>query len=89
VLHDAVVSDGTVIPAGTVISFAPKPLHKNPQSYADPNVFDPFRFSKLRQNQNQLQGSASDSHVKYSFTALSNDYIVFGIGKHACPGRFL
>ncbi|KAJ7267265.1 hypothetical protein C8J57DRAFT_1510369 [Mycena rebaudengoi] len=26
--------------------------------------------------------------VQQSFTDLSNDYIVFGLGKHACPGRF-
>ncbi|THU95306.1 cytochrome P450 [Dendrothele bispora CBS 962.96] len=88
VLHDTLLSDGTtLIPAGSVVSLAPKPLHKNPKSYADPEVFDPFRFSKLRTRNQQPQEEGS-SGMKNSFTALSNDYIVFGIGKHACPGRF-
>lgn len=79
------IADGTVIPQGSVVAFAPKPLHHNPQAYEDPEVFDPFRFSKLRRK----DGANGLNDVKQSFTALSNDYIVFGIGKHACPGRFL
>ncbi|KIJ52716.1 hypothetical protein M422DRAFT_156013 [Sphaerobolus stellatus SS14] len=83
-LRDATLADGTVIPEGSVVALAPKPLHLNPEVYSQPEVFDPFRFSKLRQNgKDTLQSDA-----KHSFTTLTNNYIVFGTGKHACPGRF-
>ncbi|KAJ7457038.1 cytochrome P450 [Mycena latifolia] len=50
--------------------------------YRDPHTFDPFRFAKLR------TGDNASRDVQQSFTHLSNDYIVFGLGKHGCPGRF-
>ncbi|KAJ7271125.1 cytochrome P450 [Mycena rebaudengoi] len=81
-LRDAVIADGTVLPKGSVVAFAPRPLHHNPDVYPDPLTFDPFRFSKLRTGDNAVRD------VQQSFTNLSNDYIVFGLGKHGCPGRF-
>ncbi|KAJ7092474.1 cytochrome P450 [Mycena belliarum] len=81
-LSEAAITDGTVLPAGSVVGFAPKPLHHNAQMYPDPYTFDPFRFAKLRTGEN----AARD--ITQSFTHLSNDYIVFGLGKHGCPGRF-
>ncbi|KAJ7042979.1 cytochrome P450 [Mycena alexandri] len=81
-LREAVIADGTVLPEGSVVAFAPKPLHHNPQVYHDPHTFDPFRFSKLRTGDNAVRD------IQQSFTNLSNDYIVFGLGKHGCPGRF-
>ncbi|KAJ7092456.1 cytochrome P450 [Mycena belliarum] len=81
-LREAVITNGTVLPEGSVVAFAPKPLHHNAQTYPDPYTFDPFRFSKLRTGENATRD------VQQSFTHLSNDYIVFGLGKHGCPGRF-
>ncbi|KAF7328279.1 Ent-kaurene oxidase [Mycena venus] len=81
-LREAVVAEGVVLPPGSVVSLAPKPLHFNPQVYPEPLTFDPFRFSKLR------TGEPGASDVRQAFTSLSNDYIVFGVGTHACPGRF-
>ncbi|KAF7297356.1 hypothetical protein MIND_00969100 [Mycena indigotica] len=81
-LKEAVISDGTVLPPGSVVALAPKPMHNNPKTYSDPETFDPFRFTKLR------TGAGTAADIQQSFTTLSNDYIVFGIGKHGCPGRF-
>ncbi|KAJ7026339.1 cytochrome P450 [Mycena alexandri] len=78
-LKEAVIADGIVLPPGSVVSLAPKPLHFNPEVYPDPMTFDPFRFSRLRTGEND---------ARQAFTQLSNDYIVFGVGTHACPGRF-
>ncbi|KAJ7815803.1 cytochrome P450 [Mycena olivaceomarginata] len=83
-LREAVIADGTVLPAGSVVAFAPKPLHHNPDVYHDPYKFDPFRFAKLRKG--DKDNAAHD--IQQSFTHLSNEYIVFGLGKHGCPGRF-
>ncbi|KAJ7472841.1 cytochrome P450 [Mycena latifolia] len=82
-LREAVVADGIVIPEGSVVALAPQPLHFNPQVYPDPHTFDAFRFSKLRTGDNFMP------EAQQSFTNLSNDYIVFGVGRHSCPGRFL
>ncbi|KAJ6585923.1 cytochrome P450 [Mycena capillaripes] len=81
-LREAVVAEGGVLPPGSVVSLAPKPLHFNAQVYPEPHIFDPFRFAKLR------MGEPGASDVRQAFTGLSNDYIVFGVGTHACPGRF-
>ncbi|KAJ7454983.1 cytochrome P450 [Mycena galericulata] len=81
-LREAVIADGTVLPQGSVVAFAPKPLHHNAQVYPDPYTFDPFRFAKQRKGDNVAHD------IQQSFTNLSNDYIVFGLGKHGCPGRF-
>ncbi|KAJ7737958.1 cytochrome P450 [Mycena metata] len=80
-LREAVIADGIILAPGSVVSLAPKPLHYNPEVYPDPLTFDPFRFSRLR------TGEASND-ARQAFTQLSNDYIVFGVGTHACPGRF-
>ncbi|KAJ7832212.1 cytochrome P450, partial [Mycena olivaceomarginata] len=84
-LREAVIADGTVLPAGSVVAFAPKPLHHNPDVYHDPHKFDPFRFAKLRKGDKDT--AAHD--IQQAFTHLGNEYIVFGLGKHGCPGRFL
>ncbi|KAJ7836200.1 cytochrome P450 [Mycena leptocephala] len=81
-LRETVIADGVVLPPGSVVALAPKPLHFNPQVYPDPLTFDPFRFAKLR------TGGPNASDVRQAFTTLSYDYIVFGVGTHACPGRF-
>ncbi|KAI6042742.1 cytochrome P450 [Pisolithus marmoratus] len=49
--------------------------------YEDPGAFDPFRFSQLR-----YDGS---ENTKHKMVAETQNYLSFGYGKHACPGRFL
>lgn len=71
-LSDAVIADGSVIPKGTVVAIAPKATHYNPEIYDQPEIFDPFRFSKLR--------GTGGIDGKHAFTALSNDYLLFGVG---------
>lgn len=73
-LKEAAISDGTVVPEGSVVTIAPKATHYNPEIYDNPEAFDPFRFSKLREANGGVEGS------KYAFTALSNDYLLFGVG---------
>ena len=72
ILKDALISDGSVIPQGSVVAIAPKATHYNAEIYDQPEVFDPFRFSKMRQS-GGIEG-------KQAFTALSNEYLLFGVG---------
>ncbi|GJJ07762.1 hypothetical protein Clacol_001967 [Clathrus columnatus] len=79
-LKDFTFSDGTVIPKGSVVSAAVHPAHYNEENYPDSEKFDGFRYAKIRaqdgyNNTNQLVNT-------------SLDYLSFGHGKHACPGRF-
>ncbi|KAF2492514.1 cytochrome protein [Lophium mytilinum] len=73
------LSDGTVIPKGATLG-VPTLRSVDPSVFPDPFKFDGHRFLNLSQE----PGGAT----KYQFVSTSNDSIVFGHGKHACPGRF-
>ncbi|KAH9942848.1 cytochrome P450 [Amylocystis lapponica] len=79
VLQDITLSNGICIPAGTFVAADAIGAHHSGEKYADPREFDPFRFSSLRDG-------SEGSRVQY--VNASVDYIPFGIGAHACPGRF-
>ena len=55
-----------------------------PKLYDDPEQYRPFRFSDMRSG--EREDLAKDA--KLSATSLSSEYHPFGLGKHACPGRF-
>jgi cytochrome P450 len=76
----AVMMDGTVVPPGYGVVIPLKLIHFDENVYPEPYKFDCFRFSNLRKSE--------DSDVKYGFTTVEKDFVPFGLGKHACPGRF-
>ncbi|KAG0639257.1 cytochrome P450, partial [Tuber brumale] len=73
-------SDGTYVPKGVWVCGSPHIVHNLSALYANPEVFDGFRFYRMR----QLEGRAH--HYQMSSPAL--DYLPFGTGKNSCPGRF-
>ncbi|KAI0800573.1 cytochrome P450 [Fomes fomentarius] len=79
-LKDVTLNDGTFLPAGTLIVAASYPTHFDDENYASAAEFDPFRFSRMRE--------AEGEGAKHQFVNTSVEYIPFGHGKHACPGRF-
>ncbi|KAF9235152.1 cytochrome P450 [Melanogaster broomeanus] len=79
-MKDFTFSDGTVIPKGTFLAFATQPTHLDSEHYANPDVFDPFRFSNTR---DEDRGG-----LKRQFISTDPEYLAFGHGRHACPGRF-
>ncbi|KAI0778805.1 cytochrome P450 [Trametes elegans] len=80
-LKDVTLHDGTRIPRGAIVMAAADATHHDETLYANADVFDPFRFSRLR-------ASAEGEGTKHQFVNTSLEYIAFGHGKHACPGRF-
>ncbi|KAF8330122.1 cytochrome P450 [Amanita rubescens] len=76
---DFTFSDGTTIPAGNFIGVPTSCIHTDPDNYADAERFDGFRFEKMREK----EGDSS----KHSLVSLDLDYLLFGHGRHACPGR--
>lgn len=80
VVKDFTFSNGTVIPAGNTIVVAGYAMHHDEENYPNPEQFDGCRFSRMRE--------AEEEKVKYQTVALGLDYVTFGNGRHACPGRF-
>ncbi|WQF84272.1 Putative cytochrome P450 [Colletotrichum destructivum] len=75
------LSSGFTIPAHTTIGVPTQAINMDKLLYPNPETFDPFRFSKLRKEQPEMDGRAQ--YVSSSSSSLS-----FGYGRHACPGRF-
>ncbi|KAJ7081018.1 cytochrome P450 [Mycena epipterygia] len=76
-------SDGTVVPHGAFLEVAAMDAHHDPALYDAPDMFDGFRFSRLRDE-------SQDQHrlFRHHMVTTGTDYLPFGHGKHACPGRF-
>ncbi|KAJ7049335.1 cytochrome P450, partial [Mycena amicta] len=80
-------SDGTHLPKGTFLAAATHATHHDGENYADPDVFDGFRFAKMRVDGDGEDASAQGS-IKLQMVAPDVKYLSFGLGRHACPGRF-
>ncbi|PBK86469.1 cytochrome P450 [Armillaria gallica] len=78
---DFVFSDGTVVPAGVHIVVASLSTHTDEDNYEDPLEFKPWRFFE--------KGTQEGEGIhQYDMAALSLDFVFFGNGRPACPGRF-
>ncbi|KAH9914911.1 cytochrome P450 [Epithele typhae] len=81
VLKDVTLPDGTFLPAGTLVHAALYPTHRESSVYgATADEFDPWRFARMRE--------AAGEGTKHQYVNTSTDYLPFGHGRHACPGRF-
>ncbi|KAL4243261.1 cytochrome P450 family protein [Abortiporus biennis] len=75
-MQDCSFSDGTFIPRGTFVVANATDTQLDEENYANPEEFNPDRFMKAN-NEGALP-----------MTTTGVDYLPFGVGKHACPGRF-
>lgn len=85
VMVNGLVTDtGIKLPKGSMISFLGQPAQMDADKYENPQKYDPFRFSRMRD-------AASDTAKTnaLSFVSTGPNYLPFGHGKQACPGRFL
>lgn len=73
--------DGLTVPAGLSVNFAAL-QHSLDEDIHGPNAaaFDPKRWIQRRQGFDTS---------KYQFASTSDDWLNWGGGPHACPGRFL
>ncbi|EGN99661.1 hypothetical protein SERLA73DRAFT_159877 [Serpula lacrymans var. lacrymans S7.3] len=78
-VKDFTFSDGTLVPAGSMVSVASFPTHRDNETYENADVFDPFRFA----NEKQVKEQACQQMV-----STNPEFLTFGHGKNACPGRF-
>ncbi|KAI1345677.1 putative cytochrome P450 [Xylaria sp. FL0043] len=78
---------GVHLPKGTKVSVPAYCIMRDEAIYAESEDFNPFRFS----DQRRAKGVDKSDHVRLARNALpttSPNFLVFGHGKHACPGRF-
>jgi cytochrome P450 len=81
-MKDFTFSDGTLIPKGTFVAVPSYAMHHDENIYADPHEFQGARFEKMR---GQLSPGEAARHQMIS---TNPEYLLFGYGRHACPGRF-
>ncbi|KAI0814828.1 cytochrome P450 [Irpex lacteus] len=83
IMKDYKFSDGTYVPAGTLVVAPVASTHRDAENYENSDIFDPLRFVNLRE-----EDASGNGGVKYQYVATSTEYLGFGHGRHACPGRF-
>ncbi|EKM61752.1 uncharacterized protein PHACADRAFT_248575 [Phanerochaete carnosa HHB-10118-sp] len=76
ILQPVTLSDGTFLPKGTTVVTPTFATHFDEENYTNATLFDPLRSYK------------SEKSVQPQLITTSADYVTFGHGKHACPGRF-
>ncbi|KAJ7154091.1 cytochrome P450, partial [Mycena filopes] len=90
-------SDGTNVPYGAFLSVPGSTVHYDQANYENADTFDGFRFSRARELQHGAKAAAKaedlDREEEGSFfnrhmVSTAPDHVVFGHGRHACPGRF-
>ena len=74
-LKDFVFSDGTFIPKGTLIGVATRSVHHDEKFYRNANVFQPFRFAGMHEDDGE--------DTKGQLVSTTMEYLAFGHGKHA------
>lgn len=77
------LSDGVHLPVGTHFSVASHSILHDPANLpgsTGPEVFDGFRYSRLREETGMSN--------KFQFVMTDKDNLHFGHGIFACPGRF-
>ncbi|KAF2748979.1 ent-kaurene oxidase [Sporormia fimetaria CBS 119925] len=82
VVRGFTLSNGQYLPAGANIEIPSHAIYNDSNNYENPDTFDGFRSYKLRQ-----QGGATN-HARNQFVTTNEQNLLFGYGRHACPGRF-
>ena len=67
------MDDGSILPKGVI--------HSDDTFYPGAAIFDAFRFSRPYE-------AARERGKFESGDAITDTFLVFGNGRHACPGRF-
>ncbi|PIL30234.1 cytochrome P450 [Ganoderma sinense ZZ0214-1] len=82
-MKDLTLRDGTFLPRGTIVHTAAHALHHDSAVLEHADVFDAFRYARMR-----TAGRGAGAKLQFSATTTSPEYLPFGHGAHACPGRY-
>lgn len=73
---DVTLRDGTKIPRGTYLAASAVSIHHDEEKYAGTDVFDPFRFAHMREQDDQ-------NSTSHQFSNTSVNWLAFGHGRNA------
>ncbi|KAJ7648218.1 cytochrome P450 [Mycena polygramma] len=76
--------NGLPVAKGSTIGVSMDGIHFDPEYYDDPTVYDPFRFSRPREEALK----SGTPRVNEDLVTTSVHWLPFSHGLHACPGRF-
>lgn len=96
VLQPFQLSNGQVIPADVIIELPACGVNADATVFPNPEKFDAMRWYNLRQSKegssdgtSKLTGAkAAEVTAGSQFVSVSPSSLTFGLGRHACPGRF-
>ncbi|KAM7220185.1 cytochrome P450 [Rhypophila decipiens] len=73
------------VPKGATVTVPAYTAFRSPELYDNPDEFQPFRFAAPCQQRGDEKERPPGSKA---FASTGPDYLAFGYGKTACPGRF-
>ena len=68
-------SNGQMVPVGTLLSCTSMSVHHDAENYTNADVFDPWRFSDMREGEGEA--------AKHQMVSTAPEFLAFGHGKHA------
>ncbi|KAF4822356.1 Cytochrome P450 monooygenase 1 [Colletotrichum tropicale] len=80
VMSEVRLQDGTLLPKESGIAVSAEKMW-DPEIYQNPRDFDGYRFLRMREASEQGEKTAQ-------LVSTSPEHLGFGLGIHACPGRF-
>lgn len=85
--------EGWTAPYGSYVSVDLHNRQHDESIFPDPNKFDAFRFSRPREKYEAEHPNSKNSEEflkmrNLSMTSTGENFLPFGHGRHACPGRF-
>ncbi|QIW97801.1 hypothetical protein AMS68_003319 [Peltaster fructicola] len=85
--------EGWTAPEGSFVCVDADSRHHDAELFPNPDTYDAFRFSRPREEYEATHADRSNSEEYLKMKNLSlistgENFLVFGHGRHACPGRF-
>ncbi|KAF8183275.1 cytochrome P450 [Mycena galopus ATCC 62051] len=82
-------SGGTTLPYGLFLSVPGHNVNSDPTVYEKPELFDGFRFSRMREERENGSRTCQETGIfTHHMVTTSPNHVVYGHGRHACPGQF-
>lgn len=88
VLKTFTLSTGQVIPAGCLIEVPVIGINFDDEVVENPEKFDAFRSYRAREMEGLEGTEKASAGASNQFVSVSPSNLLFGYGRHACPGRF-